>query len=291
MVPHRRLLSPLTKTKIGCILPLETGNFDRVVEAAQQCEKLGYDSVWAFDHLAPYWTKPKTSLECWTVLSALAERTSRVKIGSMVTNVSLRHPITLARITSSLDVISKGRLILGLGTGDRLSRPELTSYGYSFDNLETRVGRLDETIKILKAAWTGKEFAFKGRHYQISHLANNLKPIQKPNPPIWLGGKHRKIINIIAESGDGWNYWNLKESESERLVRYLQKRCLSLQRPFDRIVKSWSGSMHQRTLNKEKILTTLRSEVNNETRYLVASFGPRVNSTNYEIFAEAAAQL
>lgn len=291
MGPHRRLLPPLTKAKIGCILPLETGNFDRVVEAAQQCEKLGYDSVWAFDHLAPYWTKARTSLECWTVLSALAERTNRVKIGSMVTNVTLRHPITLARITSSLDVISRGRLILGLGTGDRLSRAELTSYGYSFDNVETRVGRLNETIKILKAAWTGKEFAFKGRHYQISQHANKLKPIQEPNPPIWLGGKHRKIINIIAESGDGWNYWNLKKSESEERIRYLQKRCLALQRPFDRIVKSWSGSLHQRTLDKEKILTTLLSEVSNETRYLVASFGPRVNSKNYENFAEAAVQL
>jgi len=285
------LLHPLTKAKIGCILPLETGNFDRVVEAAHQCEKLGYDSVWAFDHLAPYWTKARNSLECWTVLSALAERTSKVKIGSMVTNVTLRHPITLARVTSSLDVISKGRLILGLGTGDRLSQAELTSYGYSFDSLETRVGRLNETVKILKAAWTGKEFTFKGRHYQISHHANNLKPIQKPNPPIWLGGKHRKIINIIAESGDGWNYWNLKKSESEERIRYLQKRCLALQRPFDKIAISWSGSMHERTLDKEKILTTLLNEVNNETRYLVASFGPRVNSTNYEIFAEAAAQL
>ncbi len=291
MVSHRRLLPPLTKAKIGCILPLETGNFDRVVEAAQQCEKLGYDSIWAFDHLAPYWTIPKNTLECWTVLSALAERTSRVKIGSMVTNVTLRHPITLARITSSVDIISNGRLILGLGTGDSLSRTELTSYGYSFDNLETRVGRLDETVKILKAAWTGKEFAFKGRHYQISHNADNLKPIQKPNPPIWLGGKHLKIINIIAESGDGWNYWDLKQSEAEERIRYLRERCLSLKRPFDKIVKSWSGPMHQKALNKEKILTTLRSEVNNETRYLVASFGPRVNSTNYEIFAEAAAQL
>ena len=285
------MLSSLTKTKIGCILPLETGNFDRVLEAARQCEKLGYDSVWAFDHLAPYWTKAGTSLECWTVLSALAERTRRVKLGSMVTNVTLRHPITLARITSSLDVISKGRLILGLGTGDRLSRAELTSYGYSFDNVETRVGRLNETVKILKAAWTGKEFAFKGRHYRISHHAIKLKPIQEPNPPIWLGGKHRKIMNIIAESGDGWNYWNLKKSESEERMKYLQKRCLALQRPFERIIKSWSGSLHQRTLDKEKILVTLLNEVNNETRYLVASFGPRINSKNYEIFAQAAAQL
>jgi len=291
MVTHRRLLPPLTKAKIGCILPLETGNFDRVVEAARQCEKLGYDSVWAFDHLAPYWTRARNSLECWTVLSALAERTSRVKIGSMVTNVTLRHPVTLARITSSLDVISKGRLIVGLGTGDRLSRTELTSYGYSFDNLEIRVGRLNETVEILKAAWTGKEFTFKGRHYQISHLTNKPKPIQRPNPPIWLGGKHRKIIDIIAKSGDGWNYWGLKKSESNERLRYLRKRCLSLQRPFDKIVKSWSGSLHQRTLDKEKILATLRSEVNHETRYLVASFGSKGNSKNYEIFAEAAAQF
>ena len=222
-------------------------------------------------------------------MSALAERTDSIKIGSMVTNITLRHPVTLARITSSLDVISRGRLILGLGTGDRLSRSELTSYGYAFDNVETRVGRLDETVKLLKAAWTGKKF--KGRHYQIPTQTNSITPIQKPHPPIWLGGRHRKIIDVIAEAGDGWNYWNLNKDETVETLRYLQRKCASLRRPFDQIVNSWSGSLRLRTLNKEEILTTLLNNVNKETRYLVASLGPHAKSKNYEVFAEAALQF
>lgn len=116
--------------------------FSRIVEVSQICERLGYDSIWALDHLAPYWLKSGASWECWTTLASLAAHTGEIKLGSLVTNVNLRHPSLLAKITSSLDNISHGRVIVGLGTGDRLSRNELTTFGYQYEALDERITRL-----------------------------------------------------------------------------------------------------------------------------------------------------
>ena len=170
----------MVEMKFGCQLPLETGDFDRVIEIARECEGLGYDSVWAYDHLSPFWTRSGETLECWTTLSAVAERTNKVKVGSLVTNANLRNPSLLAKMTSTVDIISRGRLILGLGAGDKMSRHELQSYGYKFQSLRVRVEALRETILILKAMWTGDKSSFHGKHYQITQAVNLPKPIQKP---------------------------------------------------------------------------------------------------------------
>ena len=261
-----------------------------MVEAAKQCEKSGYDSVWAFDHLAPYWTISGSSLECWTVLAAVAERIKTIRIGSLVTNVELRNPLMLARITSTLNLTSKGRLMVGLGTGDRLSRTELTSYGYSFRSLDKRLAQLDETIRILKTSWAREDSNFIGKHCQGAKTKNTFKPSQE-SPPIWIGGKHEKIINLVARSADGWNYWNLTKNESQNKIAYLRERCSRLHRPFENITRSWSGTLHSDSMNKETLLERLRNEVGHEIRYLIVSFGPQANARDYETFAEAAAQF
>jgi alkanesulfonate monooxygenase SsuD/methylene tetrahydromethanopterin reductase-like flavin-dependent oxidoreductase (luciferase family) len=284
--------------KFGCLLPLELSDFEGLAQIANECERLGYDSLWAYDHLSPFWTQSGRALECWTVLAALAERTERIKIGSLVTNVNLRNPALLAKMASTVDVISGGRLVLGLGTGDRLSRNELTSFGYRFAELDERVARLKETILILKAMWTRDEASFEGEYYKLSHAANLPKPKQSPHPPIWVGGKHRKILDVVAELADGWNYWGLGKETLSQLSRYLSARCVDFGRDPERIVKSWSGTFSHifRTAKNhsamvDNIVSQLRSQADMNTEYFIASFGPKAKHESYKAFAEAVTKM
>jgi len=276
-------------SRIGCLLPADT-TFDRIVEMTQTCERLGYDSVWALDHLAPYWLKSGASLECWTTLASLAVHTREIKLGSLVTNVNLRHPSVLAKITSSLDNVSHGRVILGIGTGDRLSKRELTSFGYQYETIDQRVMRLRETIQILQGLWCSDEFSFKGRCFRILHARLNPKPLQQPHPPIWIGGKHQKLMDLIAELADGWNYWNINRKQLTLKSNYLSNKCSHLHRSFSHIVKSWSGTI---PLNRStsQLVDYLRRESDTKTGYFIGYFGKSTKQTHLEQFAEAVSKL
>jgi alkanesulfonate monooxygenase SsuD/methylene tetrahydromethanopterin reductase-like flavin-dependent oxidoreductase (luciferase family) len=288
----------LTKARFGCQLPQEISNFEKLAEVAQECERLGYDSVWAYDHLAPYWTQRGESFECWTLLAAIAQRTKKIKLGSLVTNVNLRSPALLAKMTSTLDNISKGRLILGLGTGDSMSRGELLSYGYRFAGLDERVERLKETVIILKRLWTEDRTSFEGRYCKLSNAVNYPKPLQTPHPPIWIGGKNPKILDIVAQMGDGWNYWGLSKELLAQRSRYLQEKCIETGRDPNQITKSWAGTLSHATraggkLTKlvDDIAAHLQSRVDHETKYFIANLGSGAHLSMYEAFANAARRL
>jgi len=292
------VLTILVNIKIGCQLPQEIGDFEKLAEIAQTCERLGYDSIWAYDHLSPFWTKNAHGLECWTLLAAIAQRTNRIKVGTLVTNVNLRNPALLAKMGCTLDNISQGRLILGLGTGDRMSRDELLSYGYEFPGLDERVGRLRETILILKSMWTDSETSFKGKYYTLFEAANSPKPIQKPYPPIWVGGKHLKILDVVAEMADGWNYWGLERKVLAQRSEYLHAKCAQFGRRPGEITKSWAGALRNLFQNNEsrstileEVKEELRSQTNHGTNYFIASFGSRAEAWCYEAFVEASKSL
>lgn len=284
----------MTKNKFGCQLPQEESDFEKLTKVAEDCERLGYDSIWAYDHLAPYWTRRGQAFECWTLLAAIAQRTKKIKLGSLVTNVNLRNPALLAKITSSLDNVSDGRLILGLGTGDRMSRNELLSYGYSFANVDERVERLRETVLILKAMWTKDQATFEGRYHRVLNAVNYPKPIQKPHPPIWIGGKHPKLLDIVAEMADGWNYWGLKREMLAQRSKYLSDKCATIHRQAGQITKSWAGRLpntiesrgnhHQRVENMRE---QIRNQTDDQTSYFIASMGSKATPSSYEEFAEA----
>jgi alkanesulfonate monooxygenase SsuD/methylene tetrahydromethanopterin reductase-like flavin-dependent oxidoreductase (luciferase family) len=284
--------------KFGCQLPQESNHFEYLVRVAKECENLGYDSVWAYDHLSRFWIRSGRSLECWTVLAGIAERTSKIRIGSLVTNVNLRNPALLAKMSSTIDNISGGRLILGFGTGDSLSRRELLSNGFRFPSFDERIGRMRETILILKSMWSEDNSFFQGRYYNLTEAVNYPKPRQKPHPPLWIGGKHPKILDLVAEMANGWNYWRLSKKELKQRNKYLSLRCDEFNRPRDEIVKSWSGTLQripQRVENPIKMLLgiihQLRNETDTETAYFIASFGARAPSKSYEIFADAMRSL
>ena len=288
----------MTKNRFGCQLPQEESNFDKVAKVAENCERLGYDSIWAYDHLAPYWTRRGQAYECLTLLAAIAQRTKKIKLGSLVTNVNLRNPALLAKITSSLDNLSDGRLILGLGTGDRMSCNELLSYGYSFATMDERVERLRETVLILKAMWTKDQATFEGRYHRVLNAVNYPKPIQKPHPPLWIGGKHPKILDVVAEMADGWNYWGITRETLAKRSSYLSDKCATIGRQPKQITKSWTGTLtHLIKPNRdrgqlvENIRKQIRSQTDTQTKYFIASLGSRADTSIYEAFAEAVKSL
>lgn len=282
--------------KFGCQLP-PSDNVEQLISIANHCEDSGYDSVWAHDHLSPYWIESGSSLECWTVLSAIAEKTSKIGVGSLVTNVALRNPALLAKMSSTVDTVSKGRLTLGLGTGDKLSRTELLSHGFRFPDFEERVTRLKETILTLKAMWSEDKATFHGVYYNVSGATNWPKLHQKPHPPIWIGGKHHRILDLVAELADGWNYWGLGKGELRERIQYLAARCKEQKRPSQSIVKSWSGVIPPLT-NKansrqemSKLIQGVKDESGSEITCFIGSFSSQASYDNYEAFADAVRSL
>jgi len=269
-----------------------------LTDIARNCEKLGYDSVWTYDHLSPFWTRRGEGMEGWTLLAAIAQRTRTIKVGTLVTNVNLRNPALLAKMASTVDNLSGGRLILGLGTGDRLSRAELESHGYAFENLNVRIERLRETIFILKSLWSGKASSYNGRHYKLMTAANYPKPLQQPHPPIWVGGKHHRILEVAAELADGWNYWGIEPQRLKEAEHHFDAKCRQFGRDPGDITESWAGPVRSmlrpredRRSVMEKVREELLKQISPRTNYLIASLGSKAEPASYKFFAEAARNL
>jgi probable F420-dependent oxidoreductase len=182
--------------------------FNHANAFANLAENLGFYCVSFGDHIfmnmtlsrnvAPSPTTPK--LECYTTLSALAAVTKRVRLMTNVTPIGFRNPALLAKMTSTLDVISGGRLIAGLGTG--WLRQEFDACGIPFPDNQERTDRLAEGIAILKSMWTQEETNHQGKYYSLAHAVNFPKPVQKPHPPIMLGGFRRRILELAAREAD-----------------------------------------------------------------------------------------
>jgi alkanesulfonate monooxygenase SsuD/methylene tetrahydromethanopterin reductase-like flavin-dependent oxidoreductase (luciferase family) len=200
----------VTRTlKVGTILPMFSGDADKVISAARSSEALGYDGVFVFDHFFPPGGSPdRPALEAFTTLSAVAAATERVQVGTLVTRAVLRPPGLLAKMMSTIDLISGGRTILGIGTGDPIDLPEHRAFG--FPNLSPRERRahLAETLTSLKALFDGETYE-GGDH--IPRLLGPLlpPPIQAGGPTIWVGAQSDEVVRMAGRLADGWNGWGL----------------------------------------------------------------------------------
>jgi probable F420-dependent oxidoreductase len=175
--------------------------WDTFLTIAKEAEQLGYDSVWVSDHFISPNGRPY-GLEAWTVLSALASSTRKIRLGTYVLCNQFRHPSLLAKMASTLDNISKGRLELGIGAG--WLRDEHTAFGFEWKKHSERVERLRETVEIIKQLWTKNHVSYEGKYFQLKHATLEPKPYQNPHPPVWVGGNSEAIRKIVAELGDGW---------------------------------------------------------------------------------------
>jgi len=206
-----------------------------------EAEKLGFDSGWLYDHLYSLNRKEEICLECWTTLTALAASTRRLKIGTMVLCNQFRHPSLLAKMAATLDVISEGRLQLGIGAG--WYEEESRECGIDFPEAKTRILRLRESVQIIRMLWTSEKASFSGEYYAIKDAVCNPKPIQKPHPPIWIGIiKGKKLMpKVVAEVADGVNLTFLSPQECRQRIDILKAACLKRNRSPDELQLSWQG--------------------------------------------------
>lgn len=166
-------------------------------------EEAGFDHVWTNDHLAtiePFGPN-RTVFDGWTLLAAMAEATTRVRLGILVTGNTYRHPGLLAKIATTVDHLSGGRVEFGIGAG----WSEIEHRMYGIEGLPTRVGRLSEALSIIRSLWTEECTTFHGRHYHLEDAIANPKPVQRPHPPIWMGAGGPRMLALAARHADVWN--------------------------------------------------------------------------------------
>ncbi len=214
---------------------LAVGNFADMRAVAQEAESLSFDSVWLCDHfltLDPGAYAKEAGfdesgmsggvgsgsiplLETWTALSALSQVTEKVRLGTSVLSNSYRIPSVLAKMGATLDNISDGRLDLGLGAG--WMQEEYEAYGIPFPRASVRIAQMEEAIQLIRKIWTEPYPTFEGVHYAIKGAVCDPPPIQKPSPPIWIGGEGRKVLRVAAKYADGFNVrWWPPERYRER---------------------------------------------------------------------------
>jgi F420-dependent oxidoreductase-like protein len=214
-------------------IPVED-QWDRILGFAGLIEDSGYDSIWVYDH---FHTHPvvsqESTFEAWTLMAALAAVTTRVRLGQMCTCALYRPPAMLAKIASSIDVISRGRLDVGIGAG--WSKGEFEAYGYRFPSPGERLDMLEEAVQVLIAMWTQDEAKFHGDHYSVDGAVNRPKPIQKPHPPLWIaGGGEKRTLRIVAKFGDFANFNDGIDTFRHKSM-VLAAHCEAVGRPFEEI--------------------------------------------------------
>jgi F420-dependent oxidoreductase-like protein len=222
----------------------------KAVEVAQQAERLGYDSVWLYDHVHNV-PRPahETVFECWTTIAAISQVTSRVRLGQMVGCNSYRQPSLLAKITSTVDVISGGRLDWGIGAG--WYENEYRGYGFDFPPPRERIGRLRECVEIVRAMWTQPETTYHGKYYGTFRANCDPKPLQQPHPPIWIGGGGEQLtLRVVARLGDCSNFGGRPE-EWRHKREVLKEHCAEVGRDEEEIRKTWSPEVFIRPTEAE----------------------------------------
>jgi F420-dependent oxidoreductase-like protein len=191
----------------------------------------GFDHCWNFDHFAALASDPAGNVyEAWTLLGAMAEATSRVRIGCMVTGNTYRHPGVLAKMALTVDHLSGGRLELGLGAA--WAELEHTMLGLEFRTAGWRIERLEEACQVLKLLWNEERPSFAGRHYRLQEAVASPKPAQQPWPPLWIGGTgERKLLRVVAQHADVWNLSDPGEvAAAVRLSGMLDRHCADVGR-------------------------------------------------------------
>lgn len=219
------------------------GDYSVLSKIWREADRLDFDSGWLFDHFFELPGRgPSTDpcLECWTTLTALAAETKKLRLGVTVMCAAYRNPALLAKMSSTLDVISQGRLEFGIGAG--WAGIEHAAYGFPFDKPAVRVAKMREAIQIVKKMWTEEKASFQGRYYRIQEAVNNPKPVQKPYPPIWIGGGGEQLtLKAVAELANGCNFIGLSPDEYRHKLAVLETHCKKAGRNPQEVQKSWQG--------------------------------------------------
>ncbi|HEU5418314.1 MAG TPA: LLM class flavin-dependent oxidoreductase [Streptosporangiaceae bacterium] len=218
--------------KLSLGAPVST--FRRVWRIADEA---GFDHCWAFDHLAMTGADDASIdlFEGWTLLAAMAEATSRVRIGLLVTGMTYRHPALLAKQAVTVDHLSGGRLEFGIGAGWAAVEQQMLGIG----SAGHQVGRLSEGLQLIGMLWTGARSDFDGRYFRLSDAVADPKPVQRPGPPIWVGAARPAMLRLAARYADVWNWAGDGLPEAVAAGRELTAACRQIGR--DPAAIRWSA--------------------------------------------------
>ena len=186
--------------------PSPTLTFNEVVDLARHAEATGWDGLWYADHFMP--NAPDTSApwpEAWTTLTGVGALVPRLRLGTLVTGNTYRHPAVLAKMAATLDHMTGGRVVLGLGSG--WQENEHQQYGIPFYTVRERLERLDEACAVIKALFSESKASFDGRFYQLEDASLEPKPVQQPLPLLIGGDGEKRTLRITARHADAWNVW------------------------------------------------------------------------------------
>src|SRR5213592_89031 len=203
----------------------------------------GFDHVWDFDHFASIGADgtERPVYEGWSLLAAIAASTRRVRFGCMVTGNTYRHPVVLAKLAVTVDHLSGGRLEFGIGA----AWAEIEHQMYGIEGLDHRVGRLSESLQIIKSLFTQERTNFDGRYYIYKDAIANPKPIQKPHPPIWIGASGESTLRLAARHADVWNISGGNAAAVKEVSGKFEEACAAVGRDLSQIRRSiqflWDG--------------------------------------------------
>jgi F420-dependent oxidoreductase-like protein len=230
--------------------------WQHAVDTSVRAEELGYDNLWVYDHFhnVPL-PAHEAMFEAWTTVAAISQRTSRIRLGQMVGCTGYRNPGLLAKITSTVDVISGGRLDWGIGAG--WYEHEYNAYGYPFPSAGVRIEMLEDCVEIVKRMWTEPDATYEGKHFSVDGAQCDPKPLQQPHPPVWIGGGgERKTLKVVAKHATHSNFGG-KPHEWAHKAEVLKGHCAGVGRDYDEITKTWSP---------EVFIRPTEAEVGTETR-------------------------
>ncbi len=214
--------------------------YEAMTQVAQKAERLGFHAVWLCDHVqVPGASRPDEQMlfECWTSTAAIARDTKRIRIGQIVTNNSFRNPALIAKMASTVDVLSHGRLTLGMGAG--WYEPEYLAYGYVFPDTATRLRQLRESLQIIRAMWSEDRAFVEGRYVQVRGAINQPRGVQQPHIPLLVGGKGEQVtLKLVAQYGDACNLTHPTREELEQKFTLIKRYCEAIGRDEQEIART-----------------------------------------------------
>src|SRR5437763_6818881 len=218
--------------------------FEKIAEIATTAEQSGFDSVWVMDHYyqIPFVGRPEEPmLECYALLSGLAARTQRARLGAMVTGVTYRNPAFLAKVVTTLDIVSSGRAVLGIGAA--WNQQEHEGLGFGFPEVKERMDRLEEAVQICRAMFSEERPSFEGKYYRINEAINSPRPVTPGGPPILIGGSgEHRTLKLVATYADACNLFGDLPT-IKRKLEVLRRHCDDVGRDPAEISKTRLGGL------------------------------------------------
>jgi F420-dependent oxidoreductase-like protein len=228
--------------------------WDQILERVRFAEDAGFDGAWVFDHFTALYADPDgPCLEGWTLLAALAASTSSIRLGTLVTGMTHRHPSVLAAEVVTVDHVSGGRVECAVGAAWNVE--EHTELGIPFPPIGERMDRLEEGVQVLALLMSGERVSFEGEHYRLDEALLRPAPVQQPHPPVWIGGSgRRRLLPIAGRHADVWHGWSDTPEELSEMnaivdraaeqagrdpAAILRASSLSISEPWDQVKRSF----------------------------------------------------